>query len=103
MEGKITDKHTHEPIAGAMIEISVQKKATFSDKNGKYKIENVCEGKYEMIIRILGYDTQKLEVNLLHENTHDFRLNESEIHLDGINVSAKRIENVSGNEKQLDA
>jgi iron complex outermembrane recepter protein len=103
VEGKITDKHTREPIAGAMIEIGEQKKATFSDKNGKYKIENVCEGKYEMKIRILGYDTQKLEVNLLHENTHDFRLNESEIHLDGINISAKRIESVSGNEKQLDA
>jgi iron complex outermembrane receptor protein len=103
VEGKITDKHTREPIAGAMIEISVQKKATFSDKNGKYRIENVCEGKYEMKIRILGYDIQKLEVNLLHENTHDFRLNESEIHLDGINISAKRIESVSGNEKQLDA
>jgi iron complex outermembrane receptor protein len=86
-----------------MIEISVQKKATFSDKNGKYRIENVCEGKYEMKIRILGYDIQKREVNLLHENTHDFRLNESEIHLDGINISAKRIESVSGNEKQLDA
>ncbi len=101
--GKITDKQTREPIVGALIEISAQKIATFSNKNGAYRIENVCEGKYEMTIRILGYDAQKLEVNLIHENTHDFRLNESEIHLDGINISAKRIESVSGNEKQLDA
>ncbi|MCP9764549.1 TonB-dependent receptor [Lacihabitans soyangensis] len=100
--GKVTDKQTREPIVGALIEISAQKKATFSDKNGDYKIENVCEGKYEMNIRILGYDAQKLEVNLIHENTHNFKLNESEIHLDGINISAKRIESVSGNEKQLD-
>jgi iron complex outermembrane recepter protein len=56
-----------------------------------------------MSIRILGYDSQKLEVNLVHENTHDFNLNESEIHLEGINISAKRIDNISGNEKQLNS
>lgn len=103
VKGKITDRQSGEVIIGALIEISNQKKATFSDKNGEYIIENVCEGKYEMNIRILGYDTQKLEVNLTHENTHNFNLNESEIHLDGINISAKRIENVAGNEKQINS
>ena len=101
VKGKIIDRQSGEVVVGALVEISAQKKATFSNKNGEYLIENVCEGKYEMNIRILGYDSQKLEVNLEHENTHDFNLNESEIHLDGINISAKRIENISGNEKQL--
>jgi iron complex outermembrane recepter protein len=103
VKGKISDRQTKEPVVGALVEIASQKKATFTDKNGEYKIENVCEGKYELSIRILGYDTQRIEVNLEHENTHDFRLNESEIHLQGINISAKRIENVAGNEKKIDA
>lgn len=103
IKGKVTDRQSNEPIVGALIEISTQKKATFSDKNGEYFIENVCEGRYEMQIRILGYDTQKLEVNLTHENIHDIKLNESEIHLAGINVSAKRIENISGNEKLINS
>lgn len=103
LKGKISDRLTNEPIVGALIEISNQKKATFSDKNGEYRIENICEGKHELAIRIVGYDAQKIEVNLVHENTHDFRLNESEIHLQGINISAKRIENVAGNEKQINS
>ncbi|MCF8326467.1 MAG: carboxypeptidase-like regulatory domain-containing protein, partial [Leadbetterella sp.] len=101
VKGKIIDRQSGEVVVGALVEINAQKKATFTNKNGEYLIENVCEGKYEMNIRILGYDSQKLEVNLEHENTHDFNLNESEIHLDGINITAKRIENISGNEKQL--
>lgn len=103
VKGKIIDKQSGEAVVGALVEISAQKKATFSNKNGDYLIENVCEGKFEMSIRILGYDSQKLEVNLVHENTHDFNLNESEIHLEGINISAKRIDNISGNEKQLNS
>lgn len=64
LSGKILDEHNNEPLAYATIYIEELKKGTASDVEGSYRIENICDGKYKVIITHIGCEPviQKVEV-----------------------------------------
>ena len=101
--GKIIDQQTKEPLIGAIVNIKKQNKSTFSDVNGNYKIEKLCEGKFLLTVNILGYESKNFEVNLSHETKQNINLTEKELHLEEINITAKRIENIGNNQLSLSA
>lgn len=64
LRGKILDEHNNEPLSYATIYIEELKKGTASDANGNYFIENICDGKYKVVITHIGCEPviQKLEI-----------------------------------------
>jgi iron complex outermembrane receptor protein len=99
--GKIKDADNKTGLIGAIVEIKSQNKYAISDINGNYKISNLCEGEVIMLVKILGYQTQELKINLTHETSQNINLKEEDLHLEEVNVSAKRIENLSNNSQTI--
>jgi len=71
--GTVFDKNTSEPLAGVNIEIKGTYMGAASDLEGRYRIENINPGQYDMECSIIGYKIQ------LHT---------------GVNVEASKTENV---------
>ncbi|MFC3809970.1 TonB-dependent receptor [Lacihabitans lacunae] len=101
VKGIIKDNTSKEGIPGALILIPEQNKAIFSDENGNYKITGLCEGKFKMKVTILGYSEQIIDIDLTHETEHDFSLNENQLHLKEVNVTAKKIESIGDKKEEL--
>lgn len=101
--GKITDKDTKLEIAGALVMIPGQNKTTTTDSLGNYKIADLCEGKYQLIVRIIGYADIIQTLDFSHENHHSFGMTETDVHLAAVNINAKKIENLTLRESILDA
>jgi iron complex outermembrane receptor protein len=82
LRGKITDKITNGPLAGANIQVT-GKGGTVTDSNGAFSLE--CSGNMEIVISFVGYETVRQtisdcnsELNLSLTSTSQL-LNEVEI------------------------
>lgn len=95
IQGKVLDEITKLPIVGAVVLIKELNKGVETDQLGYYKIANICEGKYTVSSRIIGYAPKDYLINLLHGAEQNFRLAESEIHLTNIDIKAQKIENLT--------
>jgi iron complex outermembrane receptor protein len=64
LSGKVLDEHNSEPLAYATIYIEEIKRGTSSDAEGNYSIENLCDGKYKVIITHIGCEpvVQKVDI-----------------------------------------
>ncbi len=50
------------PLPGAVIYFPQLHKGSTSDKNGKFKIENLQSGTFDMIVNLIGYETQIIKI-----------------------------------------
>jgi iron complex outermembrane receptor protein len=66
LTGKITDKDSKEAIPGATIYIPELKAGAFSDKNGKYHLEDLPKTKVIIQVSFVGYKSivQKLDLSI---------------------------------------
>lgn len=55
IEGKVSDAKTNEPLTFVSVYLSGTTIGTSSDKNGNYKIGNIPEGKYTIVVSKVGY------------------------------------------------
>lgn len=62
--GTIIDETTNKPLQGATIKIEGTKMGALSDRNGKFKIENIKQNQIKAIVSFIGYDNYIIE--------HDF-------------------------------
>src|ERR1700744_1917019 len=81
ISGKITDKSTGRPIAGATVAIPDLKTGTSADANGLYLLKNLPRGKYLIEVSALGYASVIDEVDLGKTETVDFKLTTSSYEL----------------------
>ncbi|MES2796634.1 MAG: TonB-dependent receptor [Bacteroidota bacterium] len=102
IQGKVLDQHTKEPLVGAVILIKELGKGATTDSKGIYKIANICEGKYTVSGRIVGYEQLDYQINLEHGAEQNFGLSESEMHLENVDIRAKKIENLTQPKSYLD-
>ena len=58
--GKIKDFHDSSPIIGATVYIKNLDKYVTSDLNGKFRIENLCEGELTLVISHVNCDTKTI-------------------------------------------
>ncbi|MEP6675056.1 MAG: DUF5686 and carboxypeptidase regulatory-like domain-containing protein [Ferruginibacter sp.] len=85
VSGKITNSKL-EPVAYASIQVKEMKFGTVSKEDGTYKLQ-LEEGKYDLIISIVGYKTQIISLvvnketiqNVLLENDNSKNLNEVQV------------------------
>jgi TonB-dependent receptor len=91
--GKITDASTSEALPGANILLDGTNFGVSSDRFGLYKIENIPFGIYTMIIKYMGYNDYKVDVELTQsrdEKVIDANLESTAIELSDVLVSGLR-------------
>ena len=64
INGQIVDKETGEPLIGVNVFISKTSIGATTDKDGIYTIKNISNGRYELVISMIGYAMEKKELNL---------------------------------------
>ncbi|MCA0152962.1 TonB-dependent receptor [Winogradskyella vincentii] len=85
--GELKDFHDNTPLVGATIFIKNLNKYTTSDVNGKFKIENLCNGKLTLIISHIGCETKTMNFNIVGDMFQNIEL---EHHIEELNeVSVK--------------
>ncbi|MBC8346688.1 MAG: carboxypeptidase-like regulatory domain-containing protein [Candidatus Marinimicrobia bacterium] len=66
IDGQIIDKNTGEPLIGVNVFFSKTSIGTTTDKDGLYTIKNISNGRYELVISMIGYSMKKKEINLFY-------------------------------------
>jgi iron complex outermembrane receptor protein len=86
--GKVTDKTTGLPIAGATIAIPDLKTGTAADANGFYELKNLPVGKYLIQVTAMGYGSLTQTIDLASTVSVDFKLSASNYELGDVVVTA---------------
>jgi hypothetical protein len=60
--GKVTDQQGN-PIRGASVYLSHTSKGVTSSNSGEFNLENVPEGKYDLVISAIGYETKIISIS----------------------------------------
>lgn len=95
MKGVVRDQHTGQSLVGATILILEQNTAVSTDSQGKYQITNLCPGHYTLECRIIGYAPFRQVIDLTEGHEENFLLQEQEIHLKDIEITAHRTDTPS--------
>ncbi len=86
LSGTITDIN-NEPIIGAELYLSQVHKGTVSNSKGNYRLENLPNGKIDIIIAFLGYKTITTALEMSENTTKNFILHEAVFNMDEVIVS----------------
>src|SRR5690606_6996838 len=62
--GEVHDFHDGSPIINATIYIETLDKYTTSDINGKFSVENLCNGKITLVVSHLACETKHLDIEI---------------------------------------
>lgn len=97
IKGKVSNKNSHESIAGATVNISSTFIAAQSKSDGTYEIVNLKKGKYVLKTSFIGYLT-KTDTIVIKENKDvnlNIELEESTVLMDEVIVAATRVDDRS--------
>ena len=88
VSGTITDSENNQPLEQVSVYIPQLEKGSVTVENGNYAIKDLPEGKYKLIIALLGYETYSttLEINA-GENQFSFSMVPSAIEIDEVVLS----------------
>jgi iron complex outermembrane recepter protein len=90
IKGNISNQNG-ELLPGASVFIEENFYGTASNLDGRYQISNVKTGEYTLVVRFVGYKTQKKEITILYDDLNiDFILEENNILADEYIVKATR-------------
>lgn len=74
LKGNVTDKQTNESLAGAIVTANGQK--VYTDLDGNFRIDNVCNGKCTIKVSLISYEDQTIEVNTSDNAAVAIKLNQ---------------------------
>jgi iron complex outermembrane receptor protein len=95
IQGIVEDDATKQPIVGAVVFIKELNKGVSTNAKGFYRIANICQGKYTVIGRIVGYKEKSYTISLEHGAEQNIKLYETELHLANIDIKAQKIDNLT--------
>ncbi|HSD30881.1 MAG TPA: TonB-dependent receptor [Gemmatimonadales bacterium] len=92
--GRVTDKGTGQPLASVQVTISPTTRGALTDRDGRYRIENVPAGTVEIRARFIGYaiGVQTIALTGGQEATADFVLTANPVGLEAVVVTASGAE-----------
>jgi len=93
LEGRVRDKQTLEPLAGANVLIVGTTQGATTDTEGKYRIGNIRAGVYDVRFSIIGYKTVVMTgVTILPDlrTRQDVELQVGIVEVEGIEIRATR-------------
>ena len=97
VKGFVFDKDTKEPLSFANIFLVGTKYGVIADIEGYYTISKIPEGKYTLMVSVLGYDSATFDIDLNKTKviTKTFYIGKADIQLNTINVNAKKQESIN--------
>lgn len=95
VSGTVTDAASGEPLIGAVV--NVDELWAITDADGKFVIDKVQPGKYDIKVSILGYVDYKLSIEVRKDIPNiSFKLKESSLALSEVVVTANRPKDGTG-------
>lgn len=70
IQGKVLTSDTHKPVALANVFLSNTSIGTITNENGEFTISRVPEGKYDLVVSFVGYESYILAVYSSHLPTY---------------------------------
>ncbi|WP_428653620.1 TonB-dependent receptor [Runella sp.] len=101
VKGVVKDRETGSPIVGALLSIKNTSKVTTTDAEGQYKIDHLCQGTYVLECKIIGYKTTQTTISLQHSAEENLNLSEEEVHLQDVEIVAKRVNSLTQSSTSL--
>lgn len=90
VKGQVKDQHSGQPLVGATVLILENNEAVSTDAKGVYLLDKLCPGKYTLECRIIGYSPFQQKIDLTEGHEENFSLEENEIHLKDVEITAHR-------------
>ena len=87
LSGKVTDQQG-TPLSLVTIAVENTVSGTYTDDSGLYSLQ-VSPGKHTFVVSSLGYQTIKTSLDLHHDKTLDFKLEESSVSISPVEVYGK--------------
>lgn len=87
ISGRISDSETGKPVPYALVKSDIQR--TYSDQEGKF---TVAAGASDTVLRVTSTFYQPLEIKIVHGKYLEISLLPEEQNIEGVTVSALRIE-----------
>ena len=97
IQGLVTDAYSSVPIPSATVILQGTNMGVTSDSLGKFMINNIKPGVYNITISSKGYETQtisEVSVNTTKTSEVNFELSQEQIQLKEVNIAAKRFEKI---------
>lgn len=88
--GRVVDQATQQAVAGAQVLVVGTTRRALTNQDGRYRIENLSAGQYQLQARLIGYATAARPVTVAAGETAavDFTLTAAAIALDAVVVTA---------------
>lgn len=87
LSGKVADRQG-VPLSMVTIAVENTSTGTYTDDDGRYSL-SVLPGKHTLVISSLGYQTIRTTLHIQTNKTLDFRLEESTVNLNSVEVYGK--------------
>ncbi len=90
ISGYVRDEETGLPLASVSVFLEGTGYGTFTDENGHYSLRNIPDGKYILVVKLIGFETKRreIEVHLDRVERADFYLSPDPIEMEGVLVQA---------------
>lgn len=91
LQGSVVDRNTGQPIHFVNVFLSNTMIGTTTNQNGNYDMPNVPFGTYDLIVSMMGYHTEVIQLKLFDEQIKivDIRLRQKLLEFPEIQVEAK--------------
>lgn len=74
LKGIVLDKITNESLAGVVVTANGQK--VYTDFDGNFSIQNICDGKCQIKISLISYEDQTIEVDANNAKSLQIKLSQ---------------------------
>ena len=110
ISGRVFDNSSSAPFMEATVAVyrsadSSLVSGSATDRDGKFTISSISAGKYYLVVKYMGYETENRDFSLDTEkdsfDAGDIRLSESTVSLDGVNVVAEKPQVIYQNDKKI--
>lgn len=88
--GKVSHAQTGEPLEAAQVFIANTQQGVLTGKDGSFRLENLPEHEFEVVVNYLGFRLQKKRLQLSpgQEKVLDIKLEPTPIELDEVSITA---------------
>jgi hypothetical protein len=88
--GRVMDRQTREPLFYANVFLANTLKGAATDEKGDYLIENIPAGRYDLVVRMMGYEIEIRQIEIASEtcSTYHFLMDPKVIQGEKVTVTA---------------
>src|SRR5439155_21544466 len=62
--GRVTDQAGQQPVPGAQVLVEGTTRLTLTDRDGRFRFDNLTAGQYRLQVRLIGYATAARPVSV---------------------------------------